>query len=251
MSEKNYFVDTRNTFAFNELIASLHSVPNNLPKLAAFVGPAGFGKTTAATQGIVDSDAYYLRMFSTWSKKDLADAIANVIGAETVGGTVTNKINEIIKVLDLEDKPLIIDEADYLFEKASLYGLIRDIHDGIGNYPIIFIGEENLPAKIKAKADKRFFDRLLDIQYAKETTLDEAREFSLQHAGVHGFNIVIADDLLNEIVKQSKGHARRIATNVHLVFQYGLSLAEAVEKIDLNMWGKRPLHNGEVKVRGV
>ena len=73
--------------------------------------------------------------------------------------TTAANLDLICEQLAASQRPLILDEADYLVAKAGMVELVRDIYEG-SQSPIMLVGEEMLPNKLKKY--ERFHGRVLN-----------------------------------------------------------------------------------------
>ena len=96
-------------------------------------GPAGIGKSTAATmyaQG--NRDVFLLTCSSDMTKSDFVSELASRIGIRTAGLTVRETLQAIIKELVKKERPLLVfDEGDKLADSVlyyyvSLYNALED-----------------------------------------------------------------------------------------------------------------------------
>lgn len=103
--------------------------PDGLPGLGVLYGPSGYGKTTATVAVANSTQAYYVQLRSAWSKKTLLEKICFEMGIPTAKTTAAN-LDLICEQLAASQRPLILDEADYLVAKAGSVELVRDIYEG-------------------------------------------------------------------------------------------------------------------------
>ena len=92
---------------------------DGLPGLGVLYGPSGFGKTTATVAVANETRAYYVQLRSAWSKKTLLEKICFEMGlppARTAAGC----LDVICEQLAASQRPLILDEADYLVTHKGL-----------------------------------------------------------------------------------------------------------------------------------
>lgn len=214
-----------NVVLFTELMERLNGRTDKLPGIGVFYGFSGLGKTESAIYAANKYQAYYVRMGDSWTRKKFVEAILLQLG-RLVRGSVADKVDEIIRLLAMDNKPLIIDEADYAFNK-SFHEIIREIYDQT-NTPIILIGEEILPQKISRH--ERFDNRVLEWVPAQTCSLDDAKKL----ADIYADDVQISDDLLAEIVKSSKGVVRRVAVNLSHI--QATSYSDAVDGYSLKEW---------------
>ncbi|CUR45518.1 DNA transposition protein [Alloalcanivorax xenomutans] len=231
----------RNVALADGVMRELIERPAHLPGMAAFFGPSGYGKTIAASFVATSYRAYYVECKSTWTKKAILLAILKEMGVVPMP-TIYQMVDQIAEQLMLSQRPLLIDEMDHIVEKKAVE-LIRDIYE-ISNTPILMVGEEHFPAKLKRW--ERFHNRMLVWQQAQPSDLSDARE--LAHLYVtEPDGIEIADDLLDEVLRQSRGAARRIVVNLELIRKQ--ALRRGWTAVDLSTWGSGQLYTGDAPAR--
>ncbi|MCS4534279.1 AAA family ATPase [Neisseria montereyensis] len=214
---------------------------DGLPGLGVLYGPSGFGKTTATVAVANQSRAYYVQMRSAWSKKVLLEKICFEMGlppAKTTAGC----LDVICEQLAASQRPLIIDEADYLVSKAGMVELVRDIYEG-SQAPVMLVGEEMLPNKLKKY--ERFHGRVLAWVPAQPVDLSDAAEL----AAVYAPNVTISNELLKHLVDIAHGSVRRVTVN--LVNLADFAKEKGLSALDLGDIAKADLYQGEAPKRGV
>lgn len=204
----NTVAPLRNVGALNELIDRVQNRGIDLPGMACFYGPSGYGKTTAAVWNANASNAYQVQVKSVWTRKYLCEAIVRELGLPPAK-TVASMVDQIAEELMKSGRPLIIDEADYLV-KTSMIEVIRDIYES-SQAAVILIGEERLPQKL-AKWE-RVHGRMLDWVAAQPADL---REVGLL-ARIYCDGVEIEDKLAGLILKASNASVRRICVNLNML----------------------------------
>lgn len=179
----------------------------HLDRMAVFYGYSGVGKSTAASIAANHHRAYYVQCKSNWTRKAFLIAILKEMGIEPAK-TLYEMTDQIAEQLVLSNRPLIVDEFDYLVEK-HIIETVRDIYEG-SHAPILLIGEQKLPDKIRRSKWERFYGRVLVWAEAKPLTLEDVREL----AAIYTAGIEIADDLLRSVHDASAGSARLTAVNL-------------------------------------
>lgn len=177
----------------------------NLPGLVCFYGHSGWGKSLSSNYLCNQMRGYYIQVKSIWSKKVILQKILGEMGikpAQTAG----EMLDQVCDQLSASGRPLVIDEMDHIVEKKAVE-LIRDIYEG-SQAPILIIGEENLPQKLKKW--ERFHGRILAFVPALPVDLDDAKRL----AAVYAPGIACADDLLRKLVADSHGSVRRVSVNL-------------------------------------
>lgn len=208
--------------------------PLHLPGFVCFYGPAGWGKSTAATYVMNSQNAYMIQCQESWSKKAVLDAILEQMGI-LPAKTIYQMSNQVCKQLADSQRPLIVDEFDYLVKKKSVE-IIRDIHDG-SQAAILLIGEEHLPAKLERW--ERFHRRVLDWVPAQPADLDDTKTL----VNMYARGVVIADDLVEAMHVACSGSASRVALNIEFICETAGNTGAA--EMDLQSWGKRKFITGK------
>lgn len=214
---------------------------DGLPGLGVLYGPSGFGKTTATVAVANKTRAYYVQMRSAWSKKTLLEKICFEMGLPPAKTTAAC-LDLICEQLAASQRPLIIDEADYLVTKTGMVELMRDIYEG-SQAPVMLVGEELLPTKLKKY--ERFHGRVLAWVPAQPVGMDDAAEL----AKVYAPNVVIKPDLLAHLVEISHGSVRRVTVNLVNLAEFAAE--KGLPELGVGDIAKAELYKGEAPKRGV
>lgn len=232
----------RNMVLFNGLLDRVLGRGPNLPGMATFYGPSGYGKTFSAVWGAARANARYVRLGETTTRKTMCQDIVRELGISGLpGGQLTDLVDAIVDALAETNSPLIIDEADFLVKKG-LVDLARELHDRSGA-PVILIGEELLPAKLGKF--ERTHNRMLDWVAAIPCDLRDAQQL----ARVYCAGVDVDDDLIGAIAKASEGRARRIGVNLHRVREKAKVMGKS--RMTLADWGDEAWFTGEPPKRRV
>lgn len=232
------FVPLRNVMACAKVMEHLLNRAPNLPGMGVFAGPSGYGKSCAASYCANKFNAYYIECRSYFSKKSLLLSILDEMGVRP-GKTIYEMVGQIAEQLALSRRPLIVDEMDHIVDR-NLVELVRDLYES-SDATILMIGEERFPQKLKRW--ERFHNRVLDWTLAEPADITDAGKL----ARLYSPDIEIVQDLLAEILKRSRGVARRVCVNVEQARQHAKSLG--AKSIDLKAWGSRPFYTGEAPAR--
>lgn len=186
--------------------------PGHLPGIVGFSGPAGWGKTCAATLIANTHDAAHIEIKSYWNRKSFFQELCLELGVKPESKTVFAMGKAISQHLGRTRQPLIIDEVDIAIKK----GFVDDIR-GIfeeSRTVVIVIGEESLPQDLLRY--ERFHSRVFEWVLAQPPALEDT------HALVQRFcrDVTIADDLIMEIHAASGKSVRRICTNIERVQEF-------------------------------
>lgn len=214
---------------------------HGLPGLVVLHGPSGWGKSTAAGYAAVQTRAYYVQCQTLWSRGDFISAVAREMGLPTKG-TAARVAEGVSEQLTMSGRPLLIDEAHVLVDRATGAGALKDIHDAT-NGTILLIGEEMLPQSLTRY--ERLHGRVLDWVSAQPCSLADARALTRIYAP----GLEIAPDLIQRLTQSAKGSVRRVAVNLSRIAAEARALGWA--HVDLATWGDRTLYTGEPPARRV
>lgn len=209
-----------------------------LPGLICLYGPAGYGKTSSATYAANSYRAYYITCKSSMTKKGLLKTLLLEMGIHAQGN-IEDMQAAVEEQLAKSQRPLIIDEADYLVSR-KLVNLVRDIFDAT-DATIMLIGEEKIPSELRKT--ERLYRRFLSWVPAQPASFDDA----LHLAAIYARGISVANDLLAKVHEISNGSTSRISVNLDLIQREARS--EGLDEIDLATWGSRSFYDGEAPTR--
>jgi hypothetical protein len=196
----------RNVTLLAELVERVQNRAPNLPGMATVSGPSGYGKSNATMYAANRFRAYHVEVRSVWTRKNLCLSILQEMGVTQPATTVAGMVDQIGDQLARSQRPLLVDEADYLVKK-SLIEVIRDIYEA-SQATVILIGEENLPNALKRW--ERVHGRMLDWIQAQPASLHDTRHL----AKVYCPGIELADDLMSEAHVKARGSVRRVCVNL-------------------------------------
>jgi hypothetical protein len=206
-----------------------------LPGLICLYGHSGYGKSTAAAYAANRWRCYYVELKSLWSVKHLLAQILKEMGI-LPGKTVPDMLDQVCEQLTLSNRPLIIDQADYLVDHGRAQ-VLMDLYEG-SRAPIIFIGEEGLASKMKGRHNT-VHRRVLHWIEAQPASPDDCRLL----ADLYCPGLDLADDLLHAINAAVDGCTGRVAVNLHRI--QAEAGVQGWKRVDLAAWGSRALYSGE------
>lgn len=224
----NSVAPLRNVVLLDQLLDRVLNRSPDLPGMACFYGPSGYGKTTAAVWNANNANAYQVQVKSVWGRKYLCEAIAAELGvppARTVAGLVDQIAEELMKT----GRPLIIDEADYLV-RSSMIEVVRDIYES-SQAPVILIGEERLPQKLSKW--ERVHGRMLDWVGAQPADLREVGML----AEIHCAGIELDAALKALVLEASNASVRRICVNLSLLAEEART--KGLTRMSAADWGRK------------
>ena len=221
------------------LIDAMRSRDQHSSSPAWFSGPSGYGKSFAARYAQNATQGIYVEVKFGWTRKIFLSSLLIELGETSPRGTCGDMYLEIVKRLGGDPtRPLIIDEADYLLAKG-LVEYARDFGDSTG-VPVILIGEEKLPSKLKAieKVDNRVLERVLAVP----CDLDDAKTL----ARLLCPKLNLADDLLAHLLEKTKGRTQRLVNTLNDVRKF--ARRAGVEQLDVESY-HGPIDTAAVPMR--
>ena len=231
---------TSNISLVHTIMGQLTDRAAGLPGIGSFYGRSGLGKSVGAAYASHPGgfNGIYVSCRSFETKKSLAEQICKSIGI-TPKGNIPSIVDSIVEVLSISNRPLIVDEVDYIVDSRTLE-LIRDVHDASGA-AILLIGEEHLPAKLKRH--ERFDNRVLIWQPATGCTPADFDLLAKQYAP----EIQIAAELKKRVLAETSGTTRRVVVNLENIKRWcdrtGTKAAPADCDVDLYT-GRAPGRTG-------
>jgi DNA transposition AAA+ family ATPase len=197
------------------------------PSIAMFTGKAGLGKSHAGEFLFVHGGGLLVRCSRSDTHRTFLLQLAKEVGLPSKRGA--KEMEDYIVEQLLEDpRPIFVDECDYLAEKPAVLEGIRDIYDK-AQVPVILIGYEHLPKKIKALPQLE--SRIAKHVQFKSADLEDARLMSEALLD----NLTLNDDLLRDLRSQCKGNYRRLHTGLSTVERWAKS--NGLDSVDLEQWG--------------
>ncbi len=214
----NSVAPLRNVAALTQLIERTQKRATNLPGMACFYGPSGFGKTTAAVYASSRFHAHVVQCKSTWTAKKLCSAILTDMGQPHARGSVADFVDQIAEHLARSGRPLLIDEADFLVARKCIE-IARDIYESSGA-SVILIGEEMLPQKLQEW--ERVHGRMLDWVAAEPGIAADVDHL----ARIYCAGVDLEGPLKAHLLAQSKGSIRRICINLDRLLERARKLGK-------------------------
>jgi len=199
---KNIFINTKNyqrtTALCDELLGACLGV-----EMAAVVGRAGRGKTTAAERiYTTNPNTVYVLYHEAWSFSELLREITF-----RLCGTRPRYRQVCFEMIQTEignrRRIIMVDEADRMGLKVL--NVLRNIHD-VCNTPILLIGEEDL--KNKLGRERRLISRLRDTVSFEAVCQADVTVWYRQ-----SMDMQVPPDLAAKLLRHSQGDFRNVLTD--------------------------------------
>ena len=228
----NTIVPLTNVGLLAAAVESAANRPPELPGLVVMYGPSGYGKSLAAAYAANLHRAYYVECRESWTKKAFVVAVLREMGIIPMK-TLSEMVDQIAEQLSRSGRPLIVDDVQYVIDKAAA-NVLTDIYNA-SQGTLILIGEERVPASMARL--ERLHNRVLEWVPAQAASLDDVR--------------ALADksypDLLQAVNDRVKGCLRRVAVNLYQI--HSEATANGWQMVGLREWGEREIHTGQPPAR--
>lgn len=198
----------KNVAAFATLLQKMTERDPDLPGLAVFYSPSGWGKTKSAVYGANRYRASYIECGQFTTARSLLTDILTELGEPRPRGTVEDMKRRAIMIMAGDPgRPLIVDEAHFVAAKRFV-DVLRELSDKSGA-PVILVGEEMLPSHLEAF--ERVHNRVLEWLPAQPC---DAEDFAHLASNRLPRDVKVAADLASAILERTKGNTRRIVVNL-------------------------------------
>lgn len=195
-----------------------------LPGISAFYGPSGFGKSTAANYVATKTNAFYVQVKSTYTKKAFLQALLREMSIPSPT-TLSEMMELASSELAKSGRPLIIDEFDHLVQ-GNKVEIVRDLYEA-SQGTFLIIGEEMLARKLEKW--ERFHGRVINWVPALPADLEDVRQL----CSIYAPKLEIDDPVLEKLLVQVKGSTRRVSTNLEMLNEKALE--DGVKHISLSV----------------
>lgn len=231
---RNTLAVTKNVAALQMAFEALSGRDAGVPGMGLVHGYTGAGKTTAITWLLNRSGGVYARAAATWTPSAMLGRIMQELGADPLARGGAAMVEHITRELSRTQRPLFVDEADYLLGNLKMLETLRDIHD-LSGMPVVLIGMEGIERRLVHR--QQLARRISQWVEFMPSDLEDARILADTVCEVE-----IEQDLLESLHTEAKGSVGLMVV--------GLSRIEALAKgngwkqVSADRWGDRKLFIG-------
>ena len=232
---KNVIAPVKNIARLVELGEALTGQAASLPGIAVAYGESGIGKSTGLTWLCTTKiNACYVRAMQVWSPSSMLATIARELDVEPAA-KLYQTIERIVAELSASNRPLIVDEADYVVDQTRLLNTLRDIHDQ-SSMPLILVGMEHFVRKLRTRSDQRQFSGRVSLEVEfKALDLADVKILATKLCEVE-----VTEDLLALVHEKSQGVTRLVVVGLARIETF--AKAAGLQKINRAQWGDRALN---------
>lgn len=224
---------TKNVAALQLAYEALAGRDHGVPGMGLVHGFTGAGKTTAVAALVTRVQGVYVRATSSWTPASMLAKVMQELGA-TAMQRRADMLDYISGRLTESQRPLFVDEADYLVGQAAMLDSLRDIHD-LSGAPVVLIGMEGIAKRIVHR--KQLAGRISHWVEFLPSDLDDARILTQTVCEVG-----IDDELLAMLHAQAKGSMRLMTVGLARI--EALAKANGWREVTADQWGDRALFLG-------
>lgn len=206
--------------------ALLNRAPG-MPGMGLVYGPSGLGKTTAVAWLATRQHGVFVRALATTTPSSLVESICKELGIAR-RATNVGTIESIVEKLAETNRPLFVDEADYIADQKRLVETLRDIHD-LASVPVILIGMGNLRRSISTR--EQLSGRIAQWVEFQRASVEDARALARELA-----EVAIEHDLVERLHTAAAGSVRNIVVGLGKIEQF--ARARSLAKIGAAEWPK-------------
>lgn len=223
---KSKIVPISNVARLSEAARALMDRPPGMPGMGLIEGQTGYGKTTAAAWIITRTNGVYVRALAMTTPSSLLEAICKELGVMR-RATNVGTVEEIVRKLAETQRPVFIDEADYVAEQKKLIETLRDIHD-LATVPVVLIGMDGIRRKLTQW--KQLTGRIAQWVDFQPSTVDDVRLLARELA-----EVAIADDLVTKLHAATQGSVRLTVVGLGRIEQFARS--RGLDRVGALEWG--------------
>lgn len=231
---KNNLAITKSVAALQVAYEELASRSAGIPGMALVHGYTGAGKTTAITRLVNETEGIYVRAMRTWTPNTMLRKIMAELQAAGMGRNA-DMVDYIVTALQESNRPLFVDEADYLLKDGDMIETLRDIHD-LSSVPVVMVGMEGIERRLNARP--QLARRISHWVEFLRSDLEDARSIARATCEVQ-----VDDELLRRLHQEAGGSVGLMVVGLARIEQ--LARANGWAAIDAEQWGGRKLFIGQ------
>lgn len=224
---KSKIVPISNVARLAEAGEALLNRSPGMPGMGLVYGQSGLGKTTAVAWLATRQHGVFVRCLATTTPSSLIESICKELGIAKRASNVAS-IESIVEKLAETNRPLFVDEADYIADTKRLVETLRDIHD-LASVPVILIGMGNLRRTISQR--EQLAGRIAQWVEFQKATQEDVKALARELA-----EVTVQDDLLERLHAAAAGSVRNTVVGLGKIEQF--ARARGMSKVSAVDWPK-------------
>jgi hypothetical protein len=223
---------TRNVRRFLASVRELSDRPPGVEGMGLLWGAPGEGKSTVIAYATNMLDGVFLRAGANWTVTTMLQALCVELGLAPSRFRAP-MVDAAVARLSERQRPIFVDEADYLLRQAVMLDTLRDIYD-VSGAPVVLIGMEQAARKIQQSDYGRFARRITQWIEFRGIDLADARTLADTVC-----EVPVADDLMAHVHKAAAGNIGRMVTALSRIEAFGRN--SGLRLVDSESWADRPM----------
>jgi len=230
---RNKLAPTKNVAALRLAYEALAGRDHGVPGMGLVHGFTGAGKTTAICELVTRVQGIYVRATSSWTPTSMLAKVQQELGAAPMQRRA-DMLDFIAARLTETQRPLFVDEADYLFSNVAMLDSLRDVHD-LSGAPVVLIGMDGIAKRLIHR--RQLAGRISHWVEFLPSDLDDARVLAQTVC-----EVILDDELLASVHAQAKGSMRLMTVGLARI--EALAKANGWRDVSAEQWGHRALFLG-------
>lgn len=227
---KDQLAKIKNLRRLSQAYEALKLRSQGIPGMGLVSGVTGSGKTRSIAWLVEQSNGIYCRANATWSVSAMLGSISSELGVAPQHRNY-KMLGNVAEWFAAAQRPLFVDECDYLLRDLRMVEALRDVHD-ISGVPVILIGMEGIEKKLALRL--QLIRRISQFVEFSPLDMEDARILADTVS-----DVLIADDLLTKIHQEAKGGVGLMIVGLARV--EALAKTQQWEAIGASQWGTRRL----------
>lgn len=231
---RNKLAITKSVAALQMAYTALETRGFGVPGMALVHGYTGAGKTTAVTWLVNRTRGVYVRAMRTWTPSTMLGRIMTELGAAPLGRNAA-MVDFIVGALTEQQRPLFVDEADYLVKSGDMIETLRDIHD-LSGVPLVMVGMAGIERRLVSRPQiaRR-------ISHWVEFLRSDLEDTGL--VATAACEVTLDDELLARVHTESGGSVGLAVVGLARI--EALAKANGWRTVTAEQWGPRKLFLGQ------
>ncbi len=230
---RNKLAPTKNVASLQIAFEALATRDRGVPGMGLVYGYTGAGKTSAITALVNKTQGVYVRATSQWTPTAMLTTIMRELKADPLHRRQA-MLDFITERLSATQRPLFVDEADYLSRHTEMLECLRDMHD-LSGAPVVLIGMAHIEKRLVHK--KQLTRRISHWVEFLPSDLEDARTLATTVC-----EVAIDDELLAQLHAEAKGSIGNMVVGMARIEV--LAKANGWKSVSAEKWGDRKLFIG-------
>jgi DNA transposition AAA+ family ATPase len=156
---RHVLAPVRNVVLLNAAYEQVSTRDAHTPGILLIHGKTGAGKSTALASLATKHRALYIRAQACWTPSAVLHALALEACVPSHGMRNAQILDGLVRKLSEAQRPVFVDEGDYLLSNSKMLETLRDLHD-LTCVPLVVVGMDDFERRILTRP--QFARRVLE-----------------------------------------------------------------------------------------